>query len=64
MLIVMRRAGEEIDITLEDKRMITVCVVSLDRNRVRIGIEAPMTIIIDRREITKKKQQEMAGNVA
>lgn len=66
MLIVERRVGEEIDITLEDGRRITVCLVSLDRRHVRIGIEAPRSICVDRREITKRKLRdtvEIDGNV-
>ncbi len=52
MLILMRRAGESIYIGPN----IVVTLVSLDRNRARIGIEAPRDIPVDREEIAKKKQ--------
>jgi carbon storage regulator len=48
----MRRAGESIYIGPN----IVVTLVSLDRNRARIGIEAPRDIPVDREEIAKKKQ--------
>jgi carbon storage regulator len=52
MLILMRRAGESIHIG----QNIVVTLVSLDRNRARIGIQAPREITVDREEIAKKKQ--------
>jgi carbon storage regulator len=52
MLILMRRAGESIYIGSN----IVVTLVSLDRNRARIGIEAPRDIPVDREEIAKRKQ--------
>lgn len=55
MLIVERRVGEEIDVTLEDGRRIRVCLVAIDWARARIGIDAPKTITVDRREITRRK---------
>lgn len=58
MLVVERRMGEQLDITLEDGRRIVVCLVSLDGSRARIGIDAPRTITVDRREITRKKLRE------
>ena len=52
MLILMRRAGESIHIGPN----IIITLVSLDRNRARIGIQAPRDIAVDREEIAKKKQ--------
>jgi carbon storage regulator len=52
MLILMRRAGESIHIGPN----IVVTLVSLDRNRARIGVQAPRDITVDREEIAKKKQ--------
>jgi len=52
MLILMRRAGESIHIGPN----IIVTLVSLDRNRARIGVQAPRDITVDREEIAKKKQ--------
>lgn len=52
MLILMRRAGESIFIGPN----IVITLVSLDRNRARIGIQAPRDITVDREEIAKRKQ--------
>jgi carbon storage regulator len=52
MLILMRRAGESIHIGPD----VVVTLVSLERNRARIGIQAPRSIAVDREEIAKRKQ--------
>jgi carbon storage regulator len=52
MLILMRRPGETICIGND----ITVTVMSLDRNRVRIGVNAPRDVVVDRQEIAEKKR--------
>jgi carbon storage regulator len=44
MLILMRRAGESIRIGDD----ITVKIVSLERNRVRVGVNAPRDVRVDR----------------
>jgi carbon storage regulator len=54
MLVLMRKAGESIHIG----QNIVVTLVSLERNRARIGIQAPRDIIIDREEIAEKKRNE------
>jgi carbon storage regulator len=54
MLVLMRKAGESIHIGPN----IVVTLVSLERNRARIGIQAPRDIIIDREEIAEKKRNE------
>ena len=51
MLILMRRAGESIFIGPN----IVITLVSLDRNRARIGIQAPREVTVDREEIAKRK---------
>ena len=51
MLILMRRARESIHIG----RNIVVTLVSLERNRARIGIQAPRDVPVDREEIALKK---------
>jgi len=33
-----------------------VTVMSMERNRVRIGIEAPRDVIVDREEVAEKKR--------
>jgi carbon storage regulator len=52
MLILMRRAGESIYIGPN----VVVTLVSLERNRARIGIQAPRDVAVDREEIAKRKQ--------
>jgi carbon storage regulator len=50
----MRRPGESINIGPD----IVVTLVALERNRARIGIDAPRDITIDREEIAEKKRLE------
>jgi carbon storage regulator CsrA len=65
MLVVMRHTGEEIVITLEDGREITVVLLGLDRGRARLGIDAARSIEVDRREIWARKHPDRVnGNVA
>ena len=52
MLILMRRAGEAIRIGDD----ITVKVVSLEGSRVRIGVNAPREVQVDREEVAEKKR--------
>jgi carbon storage regulator len=54
MLVLMRRPGESIHIGPN----IVVTLVALERNRARIGIEAPRDVTIDREEIAEKKRLE------
>lgn len=58
MLIFTRRTGEITDLTLEDGRVITITQLGVKGNQVRYGIDAPKSIIIDRREITERKRRE------
>ena len=55
MLVLMRRPGESIHIGPN----IVVTLVALERNRARIGIEAPRDVTIDREEIAEKKRLEI-----
>jgi carbon storage regulator len=55
MLVLMRRPGESIHIGPD----IVVTLVTLERNRARIGIEAPRDVIIDREEVALKKRLEI-----
>lgn len=58
MLVLMRRPGESINIGSN----IVVTLVALERNRARIGIEAPRDVPIDREEIAEKKRLEALGD--
>jgi carbon storage regulator len=57
MLILMRRQGETICIGND----VTVTVMSVDRNRVRIGVDAPRDVIVDREEVAEKKRMGIAA---
>ena len=52
MLVLMRKPGESIHIGPN----IVVTLVALERNRARIGIQAPRDVIVDREEIAEKKR--------
>lgn len=52
MLILMRRPGESIHIGPN----IIVTLVGMERNRARIGVEAPREITVDREEIAERKK--------
>ena len=55
MLVLMRRPGESIHIGSD----IVVTLIALERNRARIGIEAPKAVPIDREEIAEKKRLDL-----
>lgn len=52
MLVLTRRPGEQI--VIDDNIRITV--VSVKGDRVRIGIEAPPTVLVDRQEVHARRQ--------
>ncbi|WP_045223479.1 carbon storage regulator CsrA [Methyloterricola oryzae] len=61
MLILTRRVGE----TLMIGDDVTVTVLGVKGNQVRIGVNAPKDVSVHREEIyerIKKEQQAMAGN--
>lgn len=55
-MVITRSVGETIRIGEE----VTVTVLAVDRKRraVRFGIEAPLNVPVDRREVRKRKQPE------
>lgn len=57
MLILTRRPDETVVIGND----IRVRVMGVNGNQVRIGIEAPKNIEVDREEIHERKQQERAN---
>lgn len=61
MLVLTLKRGRQIDITLEDGRRIEI--YGLD-GFMRLGIDAPRSIVVDRHEITERKEHEADGNVA
>jgi carbon storage regulator len=52
MLVLTRRPGEEIVIDGN----IRITVVSVKGDRIRIGIEAPPSVVVDRQEIHERRQ--------
>jgi carbon storage regulator len=52
-LILTRRPGEELWIDLEDGRRIVVAVDEVRGKAVRLGVEAPRTVGVNRREVVE-----------
>lgn len=61
MLILSRKAQEEIVFLLPDGSQINVKVLDFDRGRVRLGLTAPATVEIYRKELLTR--MEAAGQV-
>lgn len=57
MLVLARRPTESVQIGPD----ITVTVLGVHGNQVRLGITAPRAIVIDRAEIHARKQREYIG---
>jgi len=58
MLILTRRAGETVMIGSD----VTITVLGVKGNQVRIGINAPKDVAVHREEIYERIQGEQAGN--
>ncbi len=53
MLVLTRKADEQIVIQL-DGRDVVVRIVSIDRERVRLGIVAPADVLVHREEVLRR----------
>ena len=60
MLILTRRAGETVMIGSD----VTITVLGVKGNQVRIGINAPKDVAVHREEIYERIQSEKAGSEA
>ena len=58
MLILTRRVGETLFIGDD----VTVTVLGVKGNQVRIGINAPKDVAVDREDIHLRKQNEVGNN--
>lgn len=59
MLILTRRPGE--NIIIGDN--VTISVLGIKGNQIRIGIDAPANVSVDREEIhLRKKEENLSGN--
>jgi carbon storage regulator len=58
MLILTRRPGETLVMKTESGELINVTVLGVKANQVRIGVEAPKTVAVNREEIHIKKEAE------
>lgn len=57
MLVLSRRRGEIIDVGAD----IQIMVVDIRNGNVRLGIQAPPEVMVHRREITLRRQDEAEG---
>ena len=56
MLVLTRKVGEQI--VIDDN--IVVTIVAIDGNKIRLGIQAPKSIRVDRAEIRQRRVNEEA----
>ena len=60
MLILTRRMGE----TLMIGDTVTVTVLGVKGNQVRVGINAPRDVTVDREEVYERKRAETPGSTS
>lgn len=61
MLVLSRRPGESIVITLPSGEVIRVTVVQIDRDKMRLSIDAPVDVRIMREELLPRPEPELGG---
>ncbi len=60
MLILSRRVGEAVTIGTD----VTITVLSVKGNQVRLGVQAPKSVAVHRQEIFNRIQMEQAPTVS
>jgi len=55
MLVLTRQTKEEIEITIGGQT-VTLKVVSIDRDKVRLGFDASKEVVVDRKEVADRKR--------
>ena len=60
MLILSRRVGEAVTIGTD----VTITVLSVKGNQVRLGVQAPKSVAVHRQEIFNRIQMEQTGTEA
>ena len=55
MLILTRKAGEAIVIA----NNIVVTILGINNGQVRLGVEAPANVVVDREEIHQRRQRDL-----
>lgn len=64
MLVLTRKHDEKIIIWFDDGRVIDILVLDVsDSGRVRIGVQAPREIIVDREEVWVERWRNPQPNV-
>jgi carbon storage regulator CsrA len=58
MLVLERHENERIVLHAGGRTLAVVTLVEIDRGRVRIGIQAPAEITIDREEVFRSKMED------
>ena len=58
MLVLTRRAHEKIVCTTASGEVIEVAILAVNGAQVRVGVNAPRDVIIDREEIDERKKRE------
>lgn len=61
MLVLGRFPGERIVITLPDGRRVTVAIVEANGTRVKIGIDAPKDVPVNRAETLANRMSATGG---
>lgn len=57
MLVLTRKTGEEIIINYHGQ-ITTITICGLEGNKVRVGVTAPKSVVVDRREVHERRMAE------